>query len=136
MDRVMATSSQPSWSRAAVLRLPPEPASVPLARRHVIAVLEQHGLTDVGDAAQLVMSELVTNAVRHAGTELRVRVVANGETLRLEVADDSGEPPVSRMPGPLEPGGRGLPLVEALVDRWGMEQTASGKVVWAELRHS
>jgi anti-sigma regulatory factor (Ser/Thr protein kinase) len=115
------------------LQLPAEPASVPLARRHVAAVVEQLDIGDLGDTAVLVVSELVTNAVRHAGTELQVTVVAEPGVLRIEVEDGSSTLPESREAGLFDAGGRGLPLVAALADRWGTEATTTGKLVWAEL---
>ena len=118
----------------ASLQLPPEPASVPLARRHTAAVLEQHDLDIDGDSAILVVSELVTNAVRHAATDLELRVLAEVGLLRVEVEDGSRLLPAAGKPGPFDAGGRGLPLVEALADRWGAEATPTGKLVWAELR--
>jgi len=124
----------PHGPRSASLQLPPEPASVPLARRHTAAVLEQHGGGIDGDSVMLVVSELVTNAVRHAATDLRLRVVADPELLRVEVEDGSPALPAPGQPGPFDAGGRGLPLVEAIADRWGAEATATGKLVWAELR--
>ena len=132
MGAVM-TPSPAGRPRPAVLQLPAAAASVPLARRHVAAVVEQLDLGDFADTAALVVSELVTNAVRHAGTELQLTVVADGDVVRIEVEDGSATLPQSRISGLYDAGGRGLPLVEALADRWGSESTSTGKLVWAEL---
>jgi two-component sensor histidine kinase len=83
------------------------------------------------DAATLVVSELVTNAVRHAGTPVSVRVRLLGSRVRLEVGD--GDP---RLPQPATgtgESGRGLRLVTAVARAWGARPTSHGKVVWAEL---
>lgn len=82
------------------------------------------------DDAILVASELVTNAVLHAGTDITVRVVEQGQDLRVEVADGSAEVPGLRIPSPAARSGRGLLIVEHFSERWGVEPTASGKVVW------
>ncbi|MCW2566075.1 MAG: hypothetical protein JWN54_172 [Mycobacterium sp.] len=84
------------------------------------------------------MSELVTNAVTHAGSEVHLVIGRGGHyaVLRVEVADFSAEPP--RLGGfDLDAlSGRGLALVEALADRWGVETHNSGKRVWFELADS
>jgi anti-sigma regulatory factor (Ser/Thr protein kinase) len=87
------------------------------------------------DVAQLLVSELVTNAVRHAGGDgVLVRATLQADLLRVEVHDSSPS-----VPGPVSPapesaeGGRGLLLVDALADRWGVEQVTAGKRTWFEL---
>ena len=127
------TPSPAGRPRPAVLQLPAEAASVPLARRHVTAVVEQLELGEMADTAALLVSELVTNAVRHAGTELQLTILAESGHVRIEVEDGSATLPRSRTSDLYDAGGRGLPLVEALADRWGSESTGTGKLVWAEL---
>jgi two-component sensor histidine kinase len=84
-------------------------------------------------ALELVVSELVSNAVRHAETPLTLRLRI-GPTIRVEVADGSAAPPVLRQPTTFELGGRGLVVVDAYADRWGHEPIhGDGKLVWAEL---
>lgn len=89
---------------------------------------------DLCDDAQLIVSELVTNAVR-AGTEIVVLVlqVKDGR-LRIEVGDDAGGVPTLRRRDPDAGSGRGLPLIEALATDWGVEARSAGKTVWAALR--
>lgn len=85
------------------------------------------GIVDV------LVSEVVANAVLHAGSEPRVRVELGPELLRVEVADDDPTPPRRRRPDVGSPGGRGLLLLDELASRWGSEPTDGGKVVWFEV---
>jgi anti-sigma regulatory factor (Ser/Thr protein kinase) len=93
--------------------------------------------TPVVDDALLVVSELVTNAVQHAGTRFEVaidvpKVAIDGtSTLRIAVTDGNAQRPELLHPGPHEPSGRGMALVDALGD-WGIEPTSVGKRVWWE----
>ncbi|MCN9239947.1 ATP-binding protein [Streptomyces sp. RY43-2] len=96
---------------------------------------------EVVDNAELVISELVTNALRvpvPKGRQVGVRIVylAAEGVLRLEVSDAGGGRPEVREPGEDETGGRGLLLVEALAERWGYEERVGGigKTVFAELK--
>jgi anti-sigma regulatory factor (Ser/Thr protein kinase) len=89
----------------------------------------------VGETASLLVSELVTNVVRHAETELVLRLEASQPALRVTVEDNSPDP-LPEQAGPLDPEddrGRGLLLVAALAASWGWETTALGKRVWFEL---
>ncbi len=98
------------------------------ARAAVLALpLEQ----DRKERALLVVSELTTNAIVHAGGVLYLQVRHNDGQIRVEVADAS-----ARLPGPIKvnlTSGRGLLMVEALAKAWGSEPRSWGKVVWAEL---
>ncbi len=116
--------------------------SVPRARALAHAVLgEWHVGQDVLDAAELVLSELVTNALRvrvPSDRQVGVRIARLLEDglLRLEVSDAGSGRPEVRAPGDDETGGRGLLLVEALAHRWGVDERAGGigKTVWVELK--
>jgi anti-sigma regulatory factor (Ser/Thr protein kinase) len=87
----------------------------------------------------LVTSELATNAVLHAGTELQIRVSFDEHEVRIEVADGLYTRPEQARPRPLDTGGRGLMLVDALVDEWGVEYLdgrhdgAMAKKVWVRV---
>lgn len=97
--------------------------------RAALAALPLEG--ELKHKARLVLSELATNAVLHAGAPFVLRAWYDGHTLRLEVEDTS-----SRLPSLLQGGvmsGRGLHIVEALSQRWGAELRGDGKVVWAEV---
>jgi anti-sigma regulatory factor (Ser/Thr protein kinase) len=118
------------------VRLPPHPSSVGTARRFVTGQLAALGIADPGASAELVVSELVTNAVIHAGTDLTVRVVpvGAGNGARIEVADGSTTMPGLRIANSQSHSGRGLMLVEHFALEWGVERTESGKVVWFVVR--
>ncbi|MFC8671171.1 ATP-binding protein [Streptomyces griseorubiginosus] len=116
--------------------------SVPRSRALAYAVLIGWGVSqDVLESAELVLSELVTNALRvrvPSDRQVGVRIARSLEDglLRLEVSDaGSGRPEVQK-PGDEETGGRGLLLVEALAHRWGVDKRAGGigKTVWAEVK--
>jgi anti-sigma regulatory factor (Ser/Thr protein kinase) len=114
------------------LRLPPESPSAAAARRFVVAELAAEP-PDVRDAAALLASELVTNAVLHANTDFEVSVTRSPRTLRVEVSDESDRPPVLRNYGLEAATGRGLRLVDRLASSWGVERRGFGKSVWFEL---
>ncbi|MFF5988901.1 ATP-binding protein [Prauserella flavalba] len=88
----------------------------------------------VRQSVLLIVTELVTNAVVHARSASSLRVLAGGGHVRVEVADSAREPPVVRSPSPRQPHGRGMLLISAMADEWGVRHTDDGKVVWAELR--
>jgi anti-sigma regulatory factor (Ser/Thr protein kinase) len=117
---------------SADLTLRPEPSSVRTARRYVATSLEAAGLGEVADAAELLASELVTNAILHARTPLCVSVAFHGDVVRISVSDDSPRAPRPRRHSVDSGTGRGLVLVERLAARWGVEPTEQGKVVWFE----
>lgn len=126
------------------MRLARDPGSVPCARAVIRAVTSDWGIKgEVAENAELIVSELVTNAVRVAAPADRVvglRVAREpGELrLRIEVSDGGSGLPEPRCPGDDELGGRGLLLVDALSDCWGVRQHEgdTGKTVWAELETS
>jgi anti-sigma regulatory factor (Ser/Thr protein kinase) len=105
------------------------------ARRFVAGVLAGRRHTDPSAAqdAQLVVSELATNAVIHAGTPFSVSVCFDGSTIRISVHDWSSTALVVRDAPPSALSGRGLRLVEAVTQDWGVDSAADGKTVWAEL---
>jgi anti-sigma regulatory factor (Ser/Thr protein kinase) len=116
--------------------LPARPTSPGEARRFVGQVLRDHGFAtgEVVEAAVLLTSELVTNAVLHAAGTINVDVDLDLTALRVEVADRSDERPAPRNATPEDTSGRGLHLVEAMARAWGVEQARDdGKVVWFEL---
>lgn len=86
------------------------------------------------DAAQLAVSELVTNAVLHTGTVIELRILLEPDRLRVEIGDGSPHPPARRDYSTVSGTGRGLHMVAASVDEWGYYDRHPGKVVWFELR--
>ena len=107
------------------------PAAVTAARRLVRSTLDGRD-AELVEAAELLISELASNCVRHARTEFEVRICASDE-VRIEVRDLGGGEPRVLSPSPQEPSGRGLRIVEAMSRRWGVRPEAAGKVVWFTL---
>ncbi len=83
--------------------------------------------------AAVVLSEIVTDAVRHGEGSPQVRLTRTGRLLLIEVWDAGGERPVVRAEDPSATSGRGLILVDAMALRWGVTATGGGKTVWAEV---
>ncbi|MFJ2237535.1 SpoIIE family protein phosphatase [Streptomyces sp. NPDC087859] len=114
-------------------RLTPDPAEVGRARSVVREQLHDWGLARLADAAELLVSELVTNAVRHSRSRpLQLRLV-RGDTLLCEVDDDDHDLPTLLSVGPEDEFGRGLRIVSTLAREWGTSRTKAGKTVWFEL---
>ena len=151
-DRLLASRSSRSGDDVALLvarltadagterrstrRMPPTSASVFLARRSTRQVLEAWDVhADVVDAAELVVSELASNAARHSEDPMDVVLTHVGTAVRVEVCDTSHRMPVlpGEQPDEEATSGRGLLLVEAVSSRWGVESEGLGKRVWAEL---
>jgi anti-sigma regulatory factor (Ser/Thr protein kinase) len=107
------------------------PAAVSAARRLVRSTLDGRD-AELVDAAELLISELASNCVRHAQTDFEVRICDSDE-VRIEVRDRGGGEPRVLSPGVEEPSGRGLLIVEAISRRWGVRPEPAGKVVWFTL---
>lgn len=84
-------------------------------------------------SVELVVSELVTNAVRHARTPLTVRLIRSSPALRIEIEDSSAILPAVLDLTDDGEGGRGLQIVEALTTAWGVEASETGKRIWFEI---
>jgi len=137
--------AQPEAFRA----LEPRPESVRAAREFTCATLAGWGMAALCDDAELVISELVTNALRHAlggragnalggragdAAVIRLRLLAQAPYLMCMVSDPSREIPVPQEPGPEAVAGRGLQVIESCSSRWGWHLLDDGgKVVWALL---
>jgi len=117
------------------MTLPATGHSVRLARQATRTVLIAWQLVHVEESAVLLVSELVTNAVRHArGTEvIAVDLLAEQCWLRIEILDTDRHWPQPRIPDRFEESGFGFVLVDALAGQWGVRETETGKAVWAEL---
>lgn len=112
--------------------LPPDTQSPWRARRFVAETLGDATPT-VAEVVSLLVSEIVTNAVLHARTEVHVSIEHGEDMVRVEVADECVSGPSMRPVTRQAATGRGLQLVEQLADRWGTEPRDGGKVVWFEL---
>ena len=116
-----------------VIDVQPELRCIAPTRVAVRNQLSACGFTQTADA-ELMVSELVGNAILHAGTEISVTVRCNTERTVVEVHDGSPVMPQPRAHEPLRPGGHGLRIVDALAPRWGVEAVAGdGKTVWFEV---
>jgi anti-sigma regulatory factor (Ser/Thr protein kinase) len=118
------------------LDLPPVPSSASQARLAAREHLESTCPQDVVDTAALLVTELVSNAVLHAGTEIAVVIDCKPGRVVVRVCDDSGARLVPRDHEPTAATGRGLWLVDRLATSWGVEQVPKGKEVWCEIRFS
>ena len=121
--------------RAWQLWLPAAGQAAGLARQATREVLQSWQLGHLEETAVLLVSELVTNSVRHARNagELALRLETTGHGLRIEVHDADSRWPRAGTPAGLDESGFGLVLVAALTDKWGVSDTRLGKAVWAEV---
>ncbi|MEU1340969.1 SpoIIE family protein phosphatase [Streptomyces sp. NPDC005827] len=112
--------------------IPPDPSAVAGARKLVTDQLDVWDLQELSFAAELVVSELVTNAIRHASPPIRLRLLRDRQLI-CEVSDTSNTAPHLRRARTYDEGGRGILLVAQLSRSWGTRQTGTGKTIWAAL---
>ncbi|MFI6155374.1 SpoIIE family protein phosphatase [Kitasatospora sp. NPDC051170] len=123
--RVLAPDHVAEWEVAS------DPAAVREVRAAVARRLEAWGLDEAAFVTELILSELVTNAIRYGSGPIRVRLLRD-RALICEVSDGSSTSPHLRYAASEDEGGRGLFLVAQFADRWGTRYTATGKVIWTE----
>jgi PAS domain S-box-containing protein len=123
---------EPTALREERWTLSAEPSAPAYARRLVRATLPEWGEEHLLDTTELLVSELVTNAVRYASAPIGLRLALREESLLVEVADPLPDPPREREAAGTDEGGRGLQLVHRLAHRWGTRAEGDGKVVWFE----
>ncbi|MGW6923904.1 SpoIIE family protein phosphatase [Streptomyces sp. NPDC054950] len=111
--------------------VPADPAAVAEVRARATRQVEAWGLGDLAMTSELIVSELVTNAVLYATPPIRLRLILDAR-LTCEVSDASSTAPRLRHARIMDEGGRGLFLVAQLAHRWGSRYTADGKIIWAE----
>ena len=111
-------------------RFAPRPTAVGEARRHVRSCLDLSHDDDLRDTVELLVSEVVTNALVHAGTDIEVACKGQPGLVRVSVSDGSRHHPSPRSYGPHAGTGRGLRLLEELADEWGVDPSPAGKTVW------
>ena len=124
----------PTNTLSQVLTVPSVPFAVSAAREWSCRTIQRWRLGEAAEPIEQIVSELVTNSVEHAEcTSVSVLLIYAAGMLRLEVRDqDAGHVPVLKHPETGDVGGRGLVIVQALSDRWGLQVTDSGKAVWCE----
>ncbi|MFI2738331.1 SpoIIE family protein phosphatase [Streptomyces sp. NPDC018711] len=115
----------------ATLDLPSDPAAVAGARRFASDTLTAWGLDELSFTTELIVSELVTNAIRYGKSPIRLRMILQS-TLTCEVFDANSTAPHLRRARTYDEGGRGLLLVAQFAKRWGTRHGREGKVIWAE----
>lgn len=116
-----------SWS------LPQHPTAAGQARRMTRQLLSSLGLSEHSDVAELLVSELVTNALTHGEGPIRLYLLRRHGTLRFAVSDHCDNGPQIRPLSPDSERGRGMRLLETLARGWGVQPMGRGKTVWAEL---
>jgi anti-sigma regulatory factor (Ser/Thr protein kinase) len=105
------------------------PESVPAARRFAMDALTGIG-RDTLDAVELMVSELVTNCIRHTASEFDLTITRTQGEIFVEATDAGRESPRLRDPGPNDPSGRGLRIVDLLATSWGIRMAQNSKTVW------
>ncbi|MFF1570680.1 SpoIIE family protein phosphatase [Streptomyces sp. NPDC058293] len=123
--RVLSSDCVAAWD------VPAEPSAVHEARERSVSQLRVWGMQAAAFTTELIVSELVTNAIRHASGPISLRLIRE-HTLICEVSDGSSTSPHMRRASSTEEGGRGLFLVAGVAQRWGTRYTADGKTIWAE----
>ncbi|MEU2711478.1 SpoIIE family protein phosphatase [Streptomyces sp. NPDC007205] len=123
--RALAPDRVASWE------VPADPRAVHEARDNAACKLAAWGLEDIAFTTELIVSELVTNAITHAGGPISLRLI-HERALICEVSDASNTSPHLRRARSTDEGGRGLFLVAQVAQRWGTRYTAAGKTIWAE----
>jgi anti-sigma regulatory factor (Ser/Thr protein kinase) len=132
MDELQISASGRLSGESATLQLSPHPSSARAAREFVRLTLESWNWTDQVEAAVLLTSELVTNAIIHAQSDVAVTV--RGERcLKVLVCDESNDEPTWEQARDCSSDTRGLRLVDALATSWGVSPRERGKAVWFEL---
>ncbi|WP_430381385.1 ATP-binding protein [Streptomyces arenae] len=117
----------------ATWEIPPDPGEVADARSSARDKLAEWGVADETTfVVELVVSELVTNAIRYGGSPVRLRLIREDELI-VEVSDGGHTSPHLRRAGMDDEGGRGLFLVAQMTERWGTRYTPTGKTIWTEV---
>jgi anti-sigma regulatory factor (Ser/Thr protein kinase) len=131
-----------AWPLQTYLELAALPSAVPCARGHVRSVALEWGLPGLADTAELLTSELMTNAIRASAPltaseppVVRLWLISDQASIVIRVWDASSEMPIRHPARPDAERGRGLLLVEALGADWGAYRKEDGKVVWVTVSH-
>ncbi len=133
MDRSSDGASARPGVRRAAAGFPADLASAGMARTFVDGLCRSWGVPSVVPEAEIIVTELVENAIRHCHSSCEVAVALLDDTLTIEVGDHGRKPPRLLEPSLDAFGGRGLLLVHKVSRRWGYQPTADGKIVWADV---
>ncbi|SCF75551.1 Anti-sigma regulatory factor (Ser/Thr protein kinase) [Streptomyces sp. Ncost-T10-10d] len=128
---LLARTHELSADHVVSWEVPPDPAAVAGVRARTARLLRTWGLEELQMTTELIVSELVTNALRHATGPIRLRLLRQS-VLICEVSDASSTSPRLRHARTTDEGGRGLFLVAQLTHRWGTRYTPEGKIIWTE----
>jgi hypothetical protein len=128
---MLARTSALDTGKVRTWQLPQQPAAVAGARRMAGEQVAAWGLAEATFTTELIVSELVTNAIRYGDSPITLRLIRDS-TLICEVSDGSSTAPHLRRARVFDEGGRGLLLVAQISERWGSRQTPTGKIIWAE----
>ncbi|MFF6786596.1 SpoIIE family protein phosphatase [Streptomyces sp. NPDC012510] len=128
---LLARPSRLGADRVHTWRLPVDPAAVAGARKVASEQLAEWGLVELEFTTELIVSELVTNAIRYGTAPVELRLI-RADALICEVSDGSNTAPHLRRARVFDEGGRGLLLVAQVAERWGSRQSTTGKTIWAE----
>jgi GAF domain-containing protein/anti-sigma regulatory factor (Ser/Thr protein kinase) len=128
---LLARTRTLSSDRVAIWDVPADPAVVLWVRKWAVEQLDAWGLVDAAFTTELLVSELVTNAIRYGNSPIQLRLV-HDRTLICEVSDTSSTEPHMRRARDYDEGGRGLLLVAQLSQHWGTRHTTTGKTIWCE----
>jgi PAS domain-containing protein/anti-sigma regulatory factor (Ser/Thr protein kinase) len=124
-------SARPAQAHTSIDRGDPRAART--AREFIGEHVSEPGYADLRETAVLLVSEVVTNALRHTDGRVDLELWRFADRVRVEVSDETSRGPVPAGSGLLDESGRGVPLMDALSDRWGTSPNGAGKVVWFEL---
>ena len=115
--------------------LEPATSSSRRARQAVSGWLRELGHPEITEDASLVVAELVANAIKHGGARIELDLTASHGVIRIAVFDSDNTPRhlAPHPPNPTGQHGRGLAMIDQLVNRWGREDATDGKTVWAEI---
>ncbi|MDX3629137.1 SpoIIE family protein phosphatase [Streptomyces europaeiscabiei] len=128
---MLARTSALDTGKVRTWQLPKDPAAVARARRMASEQVAAWGLAEAVFTIELIVSELVTNAIRYGDAPIELRLI-HDSALICEVSDGSSTAPHLRRARVFDEGGRGLLLVAQVSERWGSRQTRVGKTIWAE----
>jgi anti-sigma regulatory factor (Ser/Thr protein kinase) len=119
--------------RAISMDLVSDPLAPSKAREYLRGAMQTWRLDGIGSVVELLTDELVSNVVRHVGSPMHLRAQRQATAIRVEVDDESTEPPLCQHPAPSQDSGRGILLVDTLSTAWGFDLRAEGKTVWFEI---